>query len=137
MRNWFILFTTTFTMTTLILTLTTVLLPIIGEFNSQYVLFLAISSALLSFFLNLFNKLPIDNFIVGVFIDISFIFIIVYSTGLVIRLHPFEIISFLVTLFLVIIIYIVISLIYLFILTKEADDMNKIINNWRDENAHD
>lgn len=131
MRNWFILFTTTFTITTLILTITTWLLSNISAFNSQYVILLAISSALISLFLILFNRLAIEHIILSAFVDISFIFLTVYITGIIINLIPIDLFNFILVLSLVIAIYIIITLIYLFILKKEAEDMNKKISHWR------
>lgn len=131
MRNWFILFTTTFTITTLVLSLTTWLLPDMHIFDSKYVILLVISSALISFFMGLINQYSIENLMLNFLLDISLIFIIVYSTGIVIRLIPFDIAYFILTLLLVIIIYIIITLIYLFILKKEAEVMNKRLKEWR------
>ena len=69
MRNWFILFTTTFTITTLILTITTWFVPYITTFNSQYIILLAVSSALISLFMMFFNRLPIDHIVLNILID--------------------------------------------------------------------
>lgn len=134
MRNWFILFTTTFTITTLILAVATSLLNI-GAFNSQYVLLMAIISALLALFMNMPKKIKIENMFLNALLDIVFIFIIVFTISIVIGLHQIDLINFIISLSLVIIIYIIITLIYLFILTKEAEDMNKKIREWRNKHV--
>jgi len=135
MRNWFILFATNFTITTLILTMTTWFFPNMAAFNSQYVILLFISSALISLFIVLFNQLPFDNIVLSIFIDVIFIFAIVYGTGIVIKLIPVDLFNFILVLSLVIIIYIMITLIYISILKKEAEDMNEKISKWRKKHA--
>lgn len=135
MRNWFILFTTTFTITTLILAVTTWLVRHMPAISNQYIILLAISSALISLFIVWFNRFSIDHMIIRVTLDIFFIFAIVYGTGLVIQLIPLEIFNFVLVLALVIIIYIIITLIYMFILGKETENMNKKILNWRENHA--
>ena len=135
MRNWFILFATNFTTTTLILTMTTWFFPNMSAFNSQYIILLFISSALISLFIILFNQLPIDNIVLSIFIDVIFIFAIVYGTGIVIKLIPVDLFNFILVLSLVIIIYIMITLIYMSILKKEAEDMNEKISKWRKKHA--
>ena len=135
MRNWFILFATTFTVTTLTLTITTWFFPNISAFNSRYIILLFISSALISLFIVLVNRLPIENIILSVFIDITFIFVVVYGTGASINLIPVDLFNFVLVLSLVIIIYIIITLIYMSILKKEAEDMNEKITKWRNKHA--
>lgn len=135
MRNWFILFTTTFTITTLILTITTWFIPNVSAFSSQYIILLAISSALISLFMVLFNRLPIEHIVLNILIDITFIFSIVYFTGMIINLIPMDLFNFILVLSLVILIYIIITLIYMFILKKEAEDMNKKISHWRNNHV--
>lgn len=135
MRNWFILFATTFTITTLTLTITTWFVPYISTFNSQYIILLFISSVLISFYVLLFNQFPIDNIFLSIFIDIMLIFVIVYGTGIVIKSIPVDLFNFFLVLSLVIVIYIVIMLIYMSILKKESEDMNEKISKWRKKNA--
>lgn len=134
MRNWFILFTTTFTMTILILAMTTRLLNI-QSFDIRHVVLVAILSALLAVFMNLPSRLKIESLFFTVLLDITFIFTVVFGTSVIIGLHQIDLANFIITLSLVIIIYIIITLIYLFILTKEAEDMNKKINDWRNKHA--
>jgi len=131
MRNWFILFATTFTITTLTLTSTTWFLPNMSAFNSRYIILLFISSALISLFILIVNRLPFENIILSIFMDITFIFAVVYGTGASIKLIPVDLFNFILVLSLVIIIYIIITLIYMFILKKEAEDMNEKISKWR------
>lgn len=131
MRNWFILFATTFTITTLVITFATLFIPYVPAFDTKYVVLLAITSALISLFITFMNRLPIEHIILSVFIDITFIFFVVYGTGIVIDLIPIHLFNFIFVLSLVIIIYIIITLIYMFILKKEAEDMNKKISHWR------
>lgn len=131
MRNWFILFATTFTISVLSLTISTSFIASLPLFSSQYVILLAISSALISLFLLLVNRLPIENVLLTTVIDILFIFIIVYGTGIIINFIPITLIKVIIVLALVIVIYILITLIYMFILKKEAEDMNKKILQWR------
>lgn len=135
MRNWFILFATTFTITTLTLTLTTWFIPYMATFNSRYIILNAISCTLLSFLLIASKRLTIESFILSALLDISVIFTIVFSTGAIIQLYPINIANVLLTLSLVIIIYIIITFIYLFILTKEAKDMNEKITDWRNQHV--
>lgn len=130
MRNWFVLFTTTFTITTLVLVVATSLLHL-EPFDGRYVLMLAIISVLLSFFMNLPSRLQMQSLFLTILLDIAFIFTIVFVTSVIIGLHSINLINFMITLSLVIIIYIIITFIYLFILTKEAEDMNKKIKDWR------
>lgn len=131
MRSWFILFTTTFTITTLVLALTSLANPYMVGFDNRYVVFIAITSALLSLFIIMTSKLQRENFFITAIIDILFIFTIVFSTSVIIGIHPISVENVLLTSLLVIFIYIIITLIYYFILTKEAEDMNKKINEWR------
>lgn len=131
MRNWFILFTTVFTITTLILTITTWFIPDIARFSSHYIILLAVSSSLISFVIIFSSKLPIENIFFSMLIDISSIFLIVFLTGITIKLIPIDLMNFILVLSLVVIIYIIISLIYLSVLTKEAENMNKKILEWR------
>jgi len=135
MRNWFILFATTFTITTIVLTITTWLVPFMSPFDSRYIIFQAIASALISLFILLFNHFPIEHIAVQMLIDILSIFIIVYVTGMIINLIPLNFLSFILTLSLVVTMYIIITLIYLFILKKEAEDMNEKISQWRKKHA--
>lgn len=135
MRSWFILFTTTFTITTLIVTLATWLIPVMNKFDIRYVMLLAISSALLSLILNWFEQLPIENSVLNILLDVSVIFTIVFSTGAIIQVYPVRLSSFVIVLILVLIVYMIITLIYLFILTKEAENMNKKITVWRSKHV--
>lgn len=131
MRNWFILFTTTFTVTILILTIIMQFSSYIPVYNSQYILVQAILSLIISAFIILFNRLPIENIFLNILLDISFIFLVVFSAGIIINLFTFNFLNLSIVLSQVIIIYIIISLIYLFILKREAKDMNKKILHWR------
>jgi len=135
MRDWFILFATTFTMTTLIVCLTTWIIPNMDGFDSRYVIMLAISSALLSLCINFFNRLSIESLPLNILLDITVVFTIVFSTGAMIRLYPMQLEYFILILVLVIVIYFIITLIYHFILTKEAEDMNGKIADWRDKHV--
>lgn len=135
MRNWFILFATTFTITTLILTITSELVPYMPPFNNQYIILMFISNALISLFILWFNQLPINNIFLTIFIDVLFIFTIVYGTGFTIKLMPVDMYTFILVFLLVIIIYTVITLIYMSILKKEAEDMNEKISKWRKKHA--
>src|SRR5690625_4350584 len=135
MRNWFILFATNFTITTLILTMTTWFFPNMAAFNSQYVILLFISSALISLFIVLFNQLHFDNIVLSIFIDVIFIFAIVYGTGIVVKLIPLDLFNFIRVLLRVMIIYIMSSLIYMSTLKKESEDMNEKISKWRKKHA--
>ena len=136
MRNWFVLFTTTFTITTLVLAVAISLLHL-EAFDIRYVLMLAIISALISLFMfmDLPSRLQIQSLFLTVLLDIAFIFTIVFVTSVIIGIHSIHLINFIITLSLVIIIYIMITLIYLFILTKEAEDMNKKIIEWRNKHV--
>ena len=136
MRNWFVLFTTTFTITTLVLSVAISLLHL-EAFDIRYVLMLAIISALISLFMfmDLPSRLQIQSLFLTVLLDIAFIFTIVFATSVIIGIHSIHLINFMITLSLVIIIYIMITLIYLFILTKEAEDMNKKIIEWRNKHV--
>lgn len=131
MRNWFILFTTTFTITTLVLALTSLSIPDMAGFDNSYVVLIAITSALLSLFMNVTSKLQRENMIFTVSIDIIFIFTIVFSSSVIIGIHPISLSNVILTALLVIFIYIIITLIYFFLLTKEAKDMNRKIIEWR------
>ncbi len=135
MRNWFILFATTFTITTLVITMTTWFIPYVSAFDTTYIILLAISSALISFFMILMNRLSVENIVLSIIIDITFIFFVVYGTGIVIHLIPIDLFNFIYVLSSVIVIYIIVTLIYMFILKKEAEDMNKKIINWRKNHA--
>lgn len=135
MRSWFILFATTFTMTTLVVSLTTWIIPEMDAFDNQYVILLAVSSALLSLCLELLQKLSIKSVILNILLDITVIFLIVFLTGVFIQLYPIQLYYFMLILILVIVIYIIITLIYHLILTKEAEDMNKKITDWRNKHA--
>lgn len=135
MRNWFILFVTTFTIATLTISFTTWLIPDMNQFDNNYVILLAISSALLSLCLSLLNKLSIENTALNIFLDISVIFTIVFFTGLMIHLYAVTLENSILILGLVIVIYIIITLIYHFILTKEAQDMNRKITDWRNKHV--
>lgn len=134
MRNWFILFTTTFTITTLILAVTTSLLNM-ASFDSRYVLLLAFLSLILSLFMKMPSRLKIESLFLTILLDITIIFIIIFTTSVILGLHQIDLTNFIITLSLVIIIYIIIRLIYLFILTKEAKDMNEKINDWRSKHV--
>ncbi|HLR16018.1 MAG TPA: hypothetical protein VK144_09335 [Bacillota bacterium] len=131
MRNWFILFATTFTITTLVLTFTTYFITYMPEFNSRYIMLLAISSALISVFIIFMNRLPMHQLFLNISMDVIFIFLIVFITGFVIDLIPLTGRNLILVFVLVLIIYTIISLIYLFILKKEAEDMNEKISKWR------
>ncbi len=136
MRNWFILFTTTFTVTTLTIVLATWLYPnFIVSFNSDYIVMLAISSAILSSVILLLERLSLQNKFLIIATDLISIFTIVFTTGLAMRFYRFEWPLFLFILLLVILIYIIISLIYLSILKKEADEMNRKLTTWRNKNV--
>lgn len=135
MRNWFILFATSFTITTLVLSVITWLIPDIAEFDSRYVILVAITSALLSIFMQVFNQLAIENIFLNIAIDIIFIFTVVCITGIIIQLYQITLGNILLILLLVIFIYAVITLIYLFILKVEAENMNEKIANWRDKHV--
>lgn len=135
MRNWFILFATTFTITTLTVTITTWLLPTMNEFDSRYVIMLAISSALLSLCLILLHALLLESLMLQIVLDITAIFTIVFLTGVMIGLYAIELDKIILILLLVIVIYIIISFIYHAILTKEAENMNRKIADWRDQHA--
>src|SRR5699024_9328609 len=87
MRNWFILFATSFTITTLVLSVITWLIPDIAEFDSRYVVLVAITSAVLSIFMHVFNQLAIENIFLNIAIDIIFIFTVVFLTGIIIQLY--------------------------------------------------
>lgn len=131
MRNWFVLFATTFTITTIILTIATYFIKYIPEFDSRYIILLAISSALISFVIICMNRLPIHQLFLSISIDIILIFSIVFITGFVIDLIPLTSRNIMLVFALVLIIYTIITLIYLFILKKEAEDMNEKISKWR------
>lgn len=126
MRNWFVLFSTTFTMTILVLVNVNS-----GGFDNQYILLLAMLSALLSFYSNMSNKLQIKSSLLHALLDIFIITAIVYAATVIILNQSINLSSFIFTLLVVIVIYYIIKLIYFFILTKEAENMNKKIKNWR------
>src|SRR5699024_3992168 len=135
MRNWFILFATTFTITTLVITMTTWFLPSVSAFDTSYIVLLAISNALISLFMIVMNRIAVENIVLSIIIDIIFIFFVVYGTGIVIHLIPIDFFNFVYVLSSVIVIYIIITLIYMFILKKEAEDMNEKISHWRKKHA--
>ncbi|HLR42663.1 MAG TPA: hypothetical protein VK067_05385 [Pseudogracilibacillus sp.] len=135
MRNWFILFATSFTITTLVLSVITWLIPDMTQFDNRYVVLVAITSAVLSIFMHVFNQLAIENIFLNIVIDIVFIFTVVFVTGIIIQLYKVTLGNFLLILFLVIFIYTVITLIYLFILKIETENMNEKIANWRDKHV--
>src|SRR5690625_1694482 len=116
MRNWFVLFTTTFTITTLVLAVAISLLHL-EAFDIRYVLMLAIISALISLFMfmDLPSRLQIQSLFLTVLLDIAFIFTIVFATSVIIGIHSIHLINFMITLSLVIIIYIMIYFIFFFI----------------------
>jgi len=101
------------------------------EFNSRYIMLLAISSALISVFIIFMNRLPMHQLFLNISMDVIFIFLIVFITGFVIDLIPLTGRNLILVFVLVLIIYTIISLIYLFILKKEAEDMNEKISKWR------
>lgn len=131
MRNWFILFATTFTITTLILALHSTFLPQLPEFNNQYIVLLAISSALCTFYIFIVDRLPVDHFILKAFISIIGLSLIVFFIGMLIQFVPTKVIYFITILGLVTLIYFIITLIYMFILQKETKQMNEQIAKWR------
>jgi len=133
MRNWFILFTTTFTITSFILMLTTWIVPYLPTFYSSQIIFMFISSALLSLSLVLLNQLAMDNIVLSIFIDVIIIFIIVFGTGVLMKIVPVALLNAAIVLILIILIYSVITLIYMSILKKEAVDMNEKIARWRNK----
>lgn len=135
MRNWFILFATSFTITTLVLSVITWLIPDIAQFDSRYVVLVAITSAILSVFMHLFNQLAIENIFLNIAIDIIFIFTVVFVTGIIIQLYKMTLGNFVLILLLVIFIYAIITLIYLFILKIETENMNEKIADWRDKHV--
>lgn len=134
-RNWFILFTTTFTITVLVLSAVTWLNHNMLPFDNRYVLAIGISSALLSLFLNVTSRLQRESILFTVITDILFIFIIVFTSTVIIGIHQINIRSAITIFLLVITIYIIITLIYLFLLRKEADNMNEKIKKWRTKNV--
>lgn len=131
MRDWFILFATTFTITTLIVSVSSWLISDMQSFDNQYILFLAISSALLALCLHLFRKLTIESYLLTIILDLVIIFTVVFMSGVMTQLYPLHIEPAVITFVLVVIIYFIITLIYHFILTKEAEDMTEKINEWR------
>lgn len=133
MRNWFILFATTFTITTLTLTLYSSILPQLPAFNSQYIVLLAISSAFCTFYIIAVNRLSIQHFILRTLIHIIGLSLIVFFIGLLIQFVPYKAIYFMIILALVTLIYLVITLIYMFILQKETKQMNEQIAEWRNK----
>lgn len=134
MRSWFI-FTTTFTITTLVLAVTTWFISDMADFNSRYVLLVAIISGLLSLFMNVTYRLQRENMILTVTTDIIIIFTVVFSAAVIIGTLPISVGNVILTFLLVVLIYIIITLIYFFILAKEADDMNKKILEWRNKHV--
>lgn len=135
MRNWFILFATTFTITTLVVSISTLFVPLMSEFDYKYVFHLAISSTLLSLYIHLIYKIPIQSNLVNILLDVTVILAIVYITGYYVHLYPNHIYSFILVFVLVIVIYSIITLIYHFILTKEAEQMNGKIEEWRNKHV--
>ena len=135
MRDWFILFATTFTITTLTVSVSTWLFDNLQGFDNHYVLFLAFVSALLAFCLNLFRKLSIESYLLTIVLDLAIIFTIVFMSGVLIQLYPLHIEPAVITFVLVVIIYFIISLIYHFVLMKEAEDMTKKITDWRNKHV--
>lgn len=131
MRNWFILFATSFTITTLVLSVITWLIPDMAQFDNRYVVLVAITSAVLSVFMHLFNQLAIESVALNILIDIIFIFTIVFLTGIIIQLYEMTLGNIVFIMLLVIFIYTVITLIYLFILKIETENMNEKIADWR------
>src|SRR5699024_4205626 len=100
-----------------------------------YVFLVAITSALLSVFMQVFNQLAIENIFLNIAIDIIFIFTVVFLTGIIIQLYKITLGNILLTMLLVIFIYTVITLIYLFILKIETENMNEKIADWRDKHV--
>ncbi len=135
MRDWFILFATTFTITTLTVSVSSWLISDMQVFGNQYILFLAISSALLALCLNLFHKLSIESYLLTIVLDLAIIFTIVFTSGVMLQLYPLHIEPAVITFVLVVIIYFIITLIYHFILMKEAEDMTKKITDWRNKHV--
>lgn len=131
MRNWFILFATTFTITTLTLALHSTFLPQLPAFNHQYIVLLAISSALCTFYIFIVDRLSIHSFALKVFISIIGLSLIVFFTGVLIQFVPSKGIYFIIVLGLVTLIYFIIILIYMFILQRETKQMNEQITKWR------
>src|SRR5699024_12321585 len=87
MRNWFILFATSFTITTLVLSVITWLNPDMTQFDNRYVVLVAIPSAVLSIFMLVFNPLAIENIFLNIVIDIVYIFPVVFVPGFIIQLY--------------------------------------------------
>ena len=137
MRNWFLLFATTFTITTLTLSLYSSFSPHLPEFNNQYVFLLAVSSALCTFYIFIINRLSIQHFILRTFISIIGLSFIVFFIGILIQFVPSKGIYFITILGLVTLIYLIITLIYMFILQKETKQMNRQIAKWRNEQRKD
>lgn len=138
MRNWYILFTSTFTVTTLTVILATWIFPFFSlRFSSEYIATLAVFSALLSLIMLLLERLSIKNAFLSILVDIAVIFTLIFTTGLLMQFYTFDLRLFFFLLALVIFIYLFISLIYLFVLTKEANEMNQKLTTLRNEkNRH-
>lgn len=135
MREWFILFATTFTITTLTVSVSTWMFDNMQAFDNHYVLFHAFASALLAFCLNLFRKLTIGSYLLTIVLDLAIIFTIVFMSGVMVQLYPLHFEPAVITFVLVVIIYFIITLIYHFILIKEAEDMTKKITEWRNKHV--
>lgn len=135
MRNWFILFTTTFTMTTIVIAIISWATPMLGTFNNKYVLMLGISSAILSLCVLLLDKIAMDNIFIMTVVDITVIFSVVFLSGLLIKVYPLSWQYFFIVLLLVVVIYAFIICIYQSILVKESEAMNKQIKDWRWKNV--
>src|SRR5699024_11125912 len=100
--------------TTLIVNMTSVLFPIMDGFDQRYVLHLTITSAVLSLYMNIIYKMPIENYIVNIVLDLIVIFSIVYIAGYYIHLYPIHLSSVALVLSLVNVIYAIITMIYHF-----------------------
>lgn len=136
MRKWFILFTTTFTITILIVSIANVFINNIQTFDIQYIIIHACLSALLALSLNVLDRMPIEHYILKVLLDITVIFIIVYLIGFQLYSYSINFSSIMITFGLVVIIYFIVTLIYHFILTKEAEEMSEKISEWRDKHVN-
>lgn len=135
MRNWFVLFATTFTITTLTIAIHSTFLPQLPEFNNQYIVLLAISSALCTFYIFWTNRLQIQHVVLKIFMDIIGLSLIVYVIGILIQFVPSKGLYYITVLSLVAVIYFIITLIYMFILQKETKQMNAKISEWRKKNV--
>lgn len=135
MRDWFILFATTFTITVLALTVTTEMIEKTTDFNAMYVQHAVISSALLSLFMRLMRKMSIQNRLLVIALDITMIFVVVFVVGYLTFSQANTSFLALLSLVLILIIYTIITLIYKFILKVETVKMNKKIKTWRDKHV--